>query len=46
MRIDKKLIQQVLEILRDTDGNTAIDVISNLDTDFIVDRLDNGNNEG
>ena len=39
MTIDIELIRKTLDILRNTDGDTALNVICNLDTDFVSDRI-------
>lgn len=35
----KEIVEEVLEILRNTDGDTALQVICDLDTDYILSNM-------
>lgn len=41
----EEIVKQTLEILRDTDGDTAIQVICDLDTNYVLNRIKAGGND-
>ena len=41
----KEIIEEVLDILRNTDQDEAIEVCINLDVDYILERMEEGDGE-